>query len=193
MGKLWNRSPRKTLEFRCWETSKPGLEKALSNLTSPCMSPALPEIGLKTSRSPFQPKRFSGSRWKTHWGGWFFAPLVMLRDSKHCLEDKLSPGATATLKPSFYSHWSKKFSATPVTFISWKLGSMVVLRASLHYSQSQPLVGKVANPLMMRQSQAARKDCVSKLKFPWTCENKPFPWWPFLCGVAAARSGSYPG
>ena len=38
--KLWNRSPRKTLEFPCWETFRPWLEKALSNLTSPCMEPS---------------------------------------------------------------------------------------------------------------------------------------------------------
>lgn len=40
-------------------------------------------------------------------GGWLFAPLVMLGDLKHCLEDKLSRGATATLKSSFYSLLTK--------------------------------------------------------------------------------------
>lgn len=57
---------------------------------------------------------------------------------------------------------------------------MVLLRAALHCSrQSQLLTVKVANSLMMRQSQAAREDWISELKFPWTCKNKPFPWWPF--------------
>lgn len=39
MGKLWNRSPRMTLEFPYWETFKPRLEKAQRNLTSPCVEP----------------------------------------------------------------------------------------------------------------------------------------------------------
>lgn len=96
-----------------------------------------------------------------------FAPLVMLGDLKHCLEGSLSP---ATLKSRFYSVPTKAGSFLPVQtgdLYLPKLGSVVVLRAALRCSRrSQLLAGKVASSLMLRQSQAAREDWVSKLKFP---------------------------
>lgn len=102
--------------------------------------------------------------------GEVFAPLVMLGDLKHYLEGSLSPGDTATLKSNFYSVPTKARSFLPLQtgdLYLPNLGNMVVLRAAFCCSrQSQPLTGKVANSLMMRQSQAAREDWVSELKFP---------------------------
>lgn len=124
------------------------------------------EIRLETSRHPFcliPCEKYAQC-------GGVFAPLVMLGDLKNCLQGSLSPGATATLKSSFCSVPSKAGNFLPFQtgdLYLPKLGSMVVLRAALCCSRlSQPLTGKVASSLMMRQSQAAREDWVSELKFP---------------------------
>lgn len=122
------------------------------------------EIRLETSRHPFHLILHEKC---THCGG-VFAPLVMLGDLKHCLQGSLSAGAT--LKSSFHSVPTKTGNFLPHQtgdLYLPNLGSMVVLRAAFCCSrQSQPLTGKVASSLMMRQSQAARQDWVSELKFP---------------------------
>lgn len=129
------------------------------------------ETGLETSRHPFH--------------------LILRESVEGCLLlwscweiEALFRGQPLSCNPkSFYSVPTKTWSFLPLQTSDLylpKLGSVVVLRAALLCSrQSQPLPGKVANSLMLRQSQAAREDWVSKLKFPWTCKNKPFPWWPF--------------
>lgn len=137
------------------------------------------EVTPETSRHPFHLILCEKC---THCGE-VLAPLVMLGILKHWLQVNLSPGANATLKSSFYSVPTKAGNFLPLQTSDLylpNLGSMVVLRAAFCCCrQSQPLSGKVANSLMMKQSQAAREDWVSELKFPWTCKNKPFPWWPF--------------
>lgn len=55
-----------------------------------------------------------------------FAPLAMLGDLKHCLGDSLSPGATATLKSSFYSLLTKAESFLPL-----QTGDISILEAGL--------------------------------------------------------------
>lgn len=60
-------------------------------------------------------------------GGCFFAPLVILGDLKHCLEDKLSHGATATLKSSFYSLLTKAES-----FLLLQTGDLYLLEVRQH-------------------------------------------------------------
>lgn len=84
------------------------------------------EIRLETSRHPFHLILHEKC---TQCGG-VFAPLVMLGDLKHCLQDNLSPGATATLKSSFYSVPTKAGSFLPLQTSDLylpNLGSMVVL------------------------------------------------------------------
>lgn len=99
VGELWNRSPRKTLEFPCWQTFKFGLEKAQSSWPLLCREPSFTRRLERRLQPPFHLILHGKC---SQWGG-VFAPLVLLRDLKHCLEGCLSPGATATLKSSFYS------------------------------------------------------------------------------------------
>lgn len=139
------------------------MEKAQSTWPLLCREPSF------SRRSHLRPPGTPSISFCTHSGG-VFAPLVMLGHLKLCLQGSLSPGATATLKSSFHSVPTKAGNCLPHQTGDLYLpnvGSMVVLRAAFCCSrQSQPLTGNVANSLVMRQSQAARQDWVSELKFP---------------------------
>lgn len=199
-GKFWSFTRKNvsqsawiSTEAGRWETFRPCLEKALSDLTSLCIS----FTGRLGWRPLGVPSNLSGSLIldeKCTKGGF----LNFLPSSCHARrleaafrEQALSWGRRNPNMQFLFSTKRRVFfcPSKTVTFPCWTSGSTVVLRASPHCSQSQPLVRKVAKSRMARQSQATRKDCVSKLQFPWTCKNKPFPWWPSLCGVAAARAG----